>query len=267
MKNFLRTLGYAVLVYILLSVVINKAEEELPVSEGTCEDQYTLIGESLDRLHQRSWDISSAKGPFCASYRSSEDLSTDLAKHRNKVSSDEASYHEYWGHIYSQLVAEGKEHLGFIIDSLQHVGQEKNLDRNELAELVVSFVQDIPYSYILSKECSTLENPTHPCVGNTYLGILSPVEFLHSLRGDCDTRSVLIYAIMEEMGFDPMIVISQEYAHAMLAVHMPAAGDHLSHNGKNYYFWETTAKNWPVGVLPPNSKNINYWKIALVNEL
>jgi len=154
----------------------------------------------------------------------------------------------------------------FIVDSLSFIAGQKQLSRVELAQMVVTFVQDIPYSYILDKDCATYQTNGKPCIGNIALGILSPYEFLHSLYGDCDTRAVLIYAILDELGFDPMIVVSNQYAHAMLALHLPSSGDHLRHRGKNYYFWETTAEGWLLGMLPPTTNNVNYWKIALVNE-
>ena len=133
--------------------------------------------------------------------------------------------------------------------------------------MIVTFVQDIPYSYVLNIDCDDYQTGDKPCIGNVALGLLSPYEFIHSLYGDCDTRAVLIYTILEELGFDPMIVVSDEYAHAMLALNIPASGDHLTYRGNNYYFWETTAKGWPIGMLPPTTNNVNYWKIALVNEL
>ncbi len=115
-------------------------------------------------------------------------------------------------------------------------------------------------------DCEDFETDGQPCIGNVPLGIISPYEFIHSLYGDCDTRSVLLYVLLAEMGFDPMIVVSDEYAHAMLALNVQAQGDHIRHEGKKYYFWETTAAGWPIGMLPPDVNNINYWKIALVNE-
>ena len=231
-----------------------------------CEDRYEIINANQDRRHERSWDFSSA-GSFCTTYESMEQASLASGDFRNAISPRDYEYEKFWGAVYRELVSSNKSKLNFLVDSLQNLAAESDLSQTDLSQLVVSFVQDIPYSYVLARECSAEETAKHPCLGNERLGILSPYEFIHSLYGDCDTRAVLIYTILEELGFDPMIVISKEYSHAMLAINMPAIGDHLTFNGKNYYFWETTGKGWPVGVLPPSSKNVNYWKIALVNEL
>ena len=74
------------------------------------------------------------------------------------------------------------------------------------------------------------------------------------------------YVILEHMGYDPMIVVSDEYAHAMLALNLPAQGDYIRYAGKKYYFWETTATGWGIGMLPPESNNKEYWKKALVSN-
>jgi len=265
MKSVFRALGFSFVVYILLFALVRLLNKSQVQVIG-CEDGFEIKVDSEDRVHERAWTFDSFRGSFCMTYESQDEVSRSAFKYRNSLSSNQSLYEKYWGDIYRKLVEVGKKPIKFLKDSLEEVAIEKRLSRVEQASLVVSFVQDIPYSYVISKACEEVEDEGHPCLGETFLGILSPYEFIHSLYGDCDTRSVLIYTLLEEMGFDPMIVISKEYAHAMLAVHLPAVGDYLTYQRKNYYFWETTGKNWPVGVLPPSSKNVDYWKVALVNE-
>ena len=231
-----------------------------------CEDGFIVQNEKLDRLHERSWHSKSLRSSFCTSYYSEDSLSIVSGQRRNTIASSLVNYENFWGDVYGKLVVQSGSQLDFLVDSLRYISIEEGLNSMEFANLIVSFVQDISYSYVRSKDCADFDNKGNPCVGNIDLGILSPYEFLHTLYGDCDTRSVLIYAMLEKVGFDPMIVISDEYAHAMLALSIPAVGDHLKHRGKNYYFWETTGKDWQIGMLPPNSNNVNYWKVALVND-
>jgi hypothetical protein len=61
-------------------------------------------------------------------------------------------------------------------------------------------------------------------------------------------------------------MISNEYRHAMIAIDLPASGDHIIHKGKKFYFWETTNTGWLPGMLPPDTNNIAYWKITLDHE-
>ena len=92
------------------------------------------------------------------------------------------------------------------------------------------------------------------------------MEFLYSLSGDCDTRSVLLYTLLKQVEIDPIIVISNEYAHAMIAVDIPGAGDYIIHKGKKFYFWETTNTGWLPGMLPPGVNNLAYWRVTLDHE-
>lgn len=270
MKAFLRFIGYSFLTFLILLTLIRNFEAteatELDLNyAANCEDGFEVINSRGDRGHQRTWELKKASLSFCASYKSEEAISGASKVFRNNMRLGTNDYIEYWGSVYRNLVTGSRSDLKFLVDSLTNISKEKNLSRTNLAQMVVSFIQDIPYSYVLNQPCETFDTKGKPCLGNTDLGILSPYEFMHTLYGDCDTRAVIIYALLEAMGFDPMIVVSNQYAHAMLALNIPSSGDHIKHRGNNYYFWETTAKGWPIGMLPPSTNNINYWKIALVN--
>ena len=266
MKSFFRIIFFGLFVYIVLSVLIGLLKPS-SFSESGCEDQFLVTNRENDRYHQRDWSYSDRSRSFCSQYNTIESISETAGHKRNGMAYEYDSYEDLWGTVYRNLVVDSKGDIDFLVDSLSFIGNRRNLSRTDLAEMIVSFVQDIPYSYVLGGDCEKFETKGKPCLGNMSFGILSPYEFVHSLYGDCDTRSVLIYTILEEMGFDPMIVVSSEYAHAMLALNIPAEGDHLKYRGNNYYFWETTAEGWPLGMLPPTTNNVNYWKVALAREI
>lgn len=185
------------------------------------------------------------------------------ANFRNEVRLPGAdTYTSYWGNVYTSLYRFDSARLKTIQDSLSQMAIEKALNRTEFAHMVVKFIQDIPYSYIMSDPCEATKNGK-PCRGDSRFGILSPLEFLYSLHGDCDTRTVLLYGIFRNLGYDPLILISNEYLHSMLALNIPAAGEYLTHRGKKYYFWETTNTGWEPGMLAPDMQNKAYWDIAL----
>jgi len=230
-------------------------------------DEYSQT-DSIDNVnvqltHHRSWNKYSYDSLYCLSYVMTSNTSEASKELRNKIYSQERNYEKYWRNIYYELYNADKESISFLQDSLQQIATQYQLNRNEFAKLIVSFVQDIPYNYVMPGPCDRTD---HPCMGNERFGILSPVEFLYTLTGDCDTRSVLLYAVLKHFGYNSLIMISNEYRHAMIAIDLPASGDHIIHKGKKFYFWETTNTGWLPGMLPPDTNNITYWNITLDHE-
>lgn len=170
-------------------------------------------------------------------------------------------YEEYWGRVYGHLVARESLEINQLADSLMNIIIQEGYDHYEAADLAVSMIQDIPYSLIKSDECEDAD--VKPCIGNQKFGLLAPSEFLYELHGDCDTRAVLLHQLLSKLGYETIVVVSREYEHAMIAIHLPVAGDHIEYKGIPYYFWETTAKGWRAGMLPPSYPQVSYWRVAL----
>jgi hypothetical protein len=139
----------------------------------------------------------------------------------------------------------------------------RELDRDAFARMIVAFVQDIPYQYVLSDNCEGRAGECNPFVS---WGIYAPVEFMYHLKGDCDTRTVLLYTLLRNFGFEPLIINSKEYKHSMLALNLPSAGDDFVYKGRRYAYWETTNTGWLPGMLPPEMNNKDYWTVVLDYE-
>lgn len=179
---------------------------------------------------------------------------------------------KYWSNIYSQIVKFDSTQMQFIYDYFDKIRIEKELDYMDFANVVVSFIQSIPYTLIIStskEEAMSsggfireyIENNKGPVVENIKYGFLSPLEFLHSIRGDCDTRTLTIYCILSHFGYD--VVILNCSVHSMIGLNLPAQGKALKYKGKKYYFWETTSTGWQLGQLPAEYELYKDWYIAL----
>jgi len=259
------------LVVILVKCLDDDAQPLVDYQSPDCTEEIKTI-KKKDSLYstnyiQRSW-LDYNRKDYCYDYSinerekiNSRSLYDQFTPSRSYSFLTDALF---FGDIYKFLYETDKELLIPIADSLYKISQQQNLDRKETAELIVSFVQDIPYSYVFSSTpCSSRPNKEHPCTEGHYFGLLTPLDFMHTLIGDCDTRSVLLYTLLKQLKYDVSIVISYEYEHAMIAINLPYQGDYISYKGNKYYFWETTNVDWLPGVMPPDCKNINYWKIAL----
>lgn len=146
----------------------------------------------------------------------------------------------------------------------------------EFAELIVSCIQDIPYALVLQNSCnpySTTDQNVkelllNGCDCKPYIsnGVQSPVEFMGNLMGDCDTRSLLLYKILNNFGYKTVLLASEYYKHAIIAVNIPnynAKDLRIKYQNEIYHVWETTAPGVPIGMLSPEVDDLNLWSIYL----
>jgi hypothetical protein len=269
-----KTLRVILVIFVVLFWLMNlwRNTTVIPIEESTdqtvqeiCEE--FIQDDSLEmadpgRIIQRSWASYHYTDNYCARYSAKHHILYESASFRESLQIPyDGQYVKFWGALYYELSQHASAQLSFLQDSLIQLARTKNLDRTDFASFVVSFVQDIPYEFVMHTPCTG--NEQKPCNGNVLYGIFSPVEFLYQLKGDCDTRTVLLFTLLENLGYDAVIFISREYEHSMLGIDLPAVGDYITFNGTNYYFWETTNVGWMPGIIPPEMNNTKYWKVAL----
>jgi hypothetical protein len=184
---------------------------------------------------------------------------------------------QFWGELYQKVVAEDEDKLTLIYTELDNLRRKHRLNTRAFAEMIVSCVQDIPYAFVLQEECEAAASyeksirdllSTCPdcCIGNKKYGIQTPVAFIATLKGDCDTRTILIFTILNHFGYDVAILNSTFYKHSILGINLPVKGLFKRHHSKKYYLWETTNKYFKIGQLPNQFSNTNYWHVVLKNK-
>ena len=188
-----------------------------------------------------------------------------------------SSNQNFWGELYSYLEKKNAPSLDLVMATFTKIHVEKQLNTMEFAEMVVSCIQDIPYSFVFQEAClpaesyedsikDILEDCPDCCVGNVLYGIQNPVSFIKNLKGDCDTRTVLIYAILKHFNYDVAILNSTFYRHSILGLNIPGSGKVKFYRGKKYILWETTAKYYSAGVLPNNYNDLKHWNVILTSK-
>lgn len=271
MKALIRFLliAFALLVFFMYALVDyeehHNSDTVLENLEGECPEISRADSIRMRVVHNRSWIEYMRNAGFCSAYDVGDDEANTAAYSRNSLNVPyDGDENAYWMQVYSRLYIDSKDHLQSLQDSLTTIGQARSLDRDDFARMVVSFVQDIPYEYVVPDECTGTE--VSPCNGNVAFGIYSPVEFIYGMHGDCDTRTVLLYTLLRNFGYEPLILNSQEYLHSIIALDIASAGDDFEFNGKRYAYWETTNVGWLAGMLPPDMNNKDYWYVALDYE-
>ena len=152
------------------------------------------------------------------------------------------------------------------------------MNQIEVAEMVVTFIQEIPYYLVHDGTCQMAiqsgndfvreyHRAKKPCISNIKGGVQSPYEFLHNLKGDCDTRSLLGFTILTELKIPCSVWVSEVYGHSILGVGVPVGhGIFKSIEGVKHYGVELTAKGFRLGMVAPENARSANWDISIYNN-
>jgi hypothetical protein len=123
-----------------------------------------------------------------------------------------------------------------LIDELEHLAADAGLNAWEKLNLVIAFVQSIPY---VSEVC---EYPRYP------------LETLVERKADCEDAAILAGALLRQMRFDVVLLAFLEEKHMALGIRVvpptPAQDPPYTWNGGAYYYLEPTNAGWEIGEIP-----------------
>ncbi|MGC6414891.1 MAG: hypothetical protein ACON5K_09340 [Bacteroidia bacterium] len=184
---------------------------------------------------------------------------------------------KYFNKIYINAVKEDQPKLDSIVSKIKIDVSRYNYKPIDIARTVVTMIQEIPYVLVHDKSCqeiisnngdfvSTYHKEGKPCLPKIEGGVQTPYEFLHNLKGDCDTRSLLAHLILRKLGIKSSVWVSMDYGHSILGVALPVgSGSYKMINGVKHYGVELTAKGFDIGMVAPNQRQMANWDIALYN--
>ncbi|WP_243471549.1 hypothetical protein [Winogradskyella sp. MH6] len=227
---------------------------------------------SKDYVHNINWE--DLKGHrYKAQLRVNSDFvnsATKLKKTLPNITSEEG-----YNSTLTKLYNESKEGLYHVVKVLDSIKINNNISTNDFPQTVVSMVQSIPYYAILDSSCSPYDYRdesirdllmNNPCQGYVRFGIKSPSEFLKDLKGDCDSRTLFIYAVLKYFNYDVAIFGSNVYKHSVLGITSKSSSNdwvYKEYNGKKYYLWETTSKRFKMGELPQDISDSRFWDLNI----
>jgi len=126
--------------------------------------------------------------------------------------------------------------LSSLVDALEEMAYSARLNVWEKLNLVVAFVQSIPY---------VTEHGEYPRY---------PLETLVEKRGDCEDMAILVASLIGKMGFGTVLLAFTDEAHMALGIRVlpPTAGEHqaYAYDGDLYYYLEPTGAGWSIGSIP-----------------
>jgi len=133
-----------------------------------------------------------------------------------------------------------REYIQELIDRIEEFCSENGIPRDEIADVALRFVQHFEYAKDEVTQ-GVLEYPKFP------------METLLHEGGDCEDSSIILGAILRELGYDVTILLLPNKHHMMLGVSLDSdvGGAHVEHEGTAYTLVETTNPGWDFGSIPP----------------
>lgn len=134
--------------------------------------------------------------------------------------------------------------------ALYALAQESRYSTYEEISLALSFVQAIPYS--LDSESTGRDEYWR-----------YPLETLYDQTGDCEDTTILGMALLRRLGH--RVVGLDLPQHAALGVEVPHGieGSFVLHEGRSFYYCETTANGWRVGSTPEHYRDADVTVVAI----
>ena len=155
-----------------------------------------------------------------------------------------------WAEVYRRIYNHSSSRMNSLLEGFNKIFMKENFDDRDKIYFVITFVQNITY-----------DRP------GGVLDLFPPLGTIAYRFGDCDSKTMLLYVILERMGVDCAMLWSHNYKHAMLGIRVNGRGNFLTANGKKYYFLETTYPNWNVGDIPPEFSNTKFWFISEIEMI
>lgn len=225
------------------------------------------------RKHQFNWKDNS-KRDYSATFKVRDDLYNITRLKRENLNVNASTSSAYWNSVYKNLLNQNSSYLNEIISEYKSIISAKNLDEEEAADMIVTSIQNIPYCLVhdlshrdADNEFGGFVSEWHqkggPCLELIKFGLQSPTEFMGNFMGDCDTRSVMLYHVLNSLGYNTVIMTSEEYGHAIIGISGNYRGKNKYYNGLKYYVWETTYPGFEPGVLSNECGNMRYWNVVL----
>ena len=129
-----------------------------------------------------------------------------------------------------------------LIKKLEAAAAKKGYDDYEKVNLVIAFVQSLPY---------TADNVTTPF--DEYPRY--PIETLVDYGGDCEDTAILTAALLDGMGYDVVLIRLPGHMAVGVLGGEGIYGTYYLEDGKKYYYLETTGEGFKIGERPDEYKS------------
>lgn len=154
------------------------------------------------------------------------------------------AWQRYYRMIYKDSFPRFNTIAKDIEKALMPIAKNKNKENPQVAlnEMLLDWVQNFEYERQLNGTDFT-----------------NPLDAITGSASDCDSRSLLMCILLNQMGIDSVLFISNEYNHAVYGTLVDVPGAKIEVDGKWFLLGETTAKNIKPGLIAANQNNTENW--------
>jgi hypothetical protein len=138
-------------------------------------------------------------------------------------------------------------------EELKNYGIENNLEENQIPYFIISFVQNLPYT----SDNVTTGFDEYPRF---------PYETLYDNGGDCEDTSILVSAMLKELGYDAVLLQFPNHMAVGVSCDPTSKQSYYVYENISYCYLETTGKDWDVGEVPDNVKGSKAEIIQLIER-
>lgn len=130
---------------------------------------------------------------------------------------------EAWKRFYRVIYRDNVDRLEGLASDLEEHFRNAGVPRTEIPARLLDWLQEFEYARI-----------------GTLSDLQSPTSSLMTRTGDCDALALIYIILLHHMDFDAILMVSNQYAHALAAVDVEGAGARYEYEGTQYLVAELT---------------------------
>lgn len=129
-----------------------------------------------------------------------------------------------WRRYFRMLYRDSYDRLAPVAEALFHDLAGAGYPREEMPAQILVWLQGAEY-----RRTGSLSD------------LMNPAWCLVDFAGDCDSLGLTYAILLHHLGFDAILMVSLEYAHAMVGVDLPGSGARFPFEGRQWLVAELTA--------------------------
>lgn len=146
-----------------------------------------------------------------------------------------------WRRYFRMVYRDNYDRLESVAEALFDDLSREGFSRKEMPAKILAWLQEARY-----QRTGSLSD------------LMSPAWCLVEFAGDCDSLGLTYAILLQHLGFDAILMVSMEFAHALVGVDLPGSGARFPFEGRQWLVAELTAPV-EIGRIAEDMSDIGGW--------